>query len=209
MLMDFSDPATVEDVKKMSDKDIGGHSTVNFDHVPATSKVPAHARFSGNISIELPKNRPDVQRTGYAAFRSQDRPPTLFGKLLWNIDPYAYLALRIKSDGRKYFVNLQTESIIPTDIHQHRLYAKKPGDWETVLIRWNDFVRTNHGMVVEPQTELLRERVKSVGIGSIDRQVGPYDLSIEKIWATNDPEGKLEPDEDTPEGRRKEIEIAT
>ena len=73
----------------------------------------------------------------------------------------------------------------------YRLYAKRPGEWETVLIKWNDFVRTNHGMVVEPQTELLRERVKSIGIGSIDRQVGRYDLAIEKIWATNDPEGKL------------------
>lgn len=99
---------------------------------------------------------------------------------------YAYLALRIKSDGRKYFVNLQTDSIVPTDLHQHRLYARRPGEWETVLIQWNEFVRTNHGVVVEPQSELLRQKVRTVGISLIDRIPGPFDLSIERIWATNE-----------------------
>lgn len=109
----------------------------------------------------------------------------MFGKSLWNIDPYHYLALRIKSDGRKYFVNLQTESIVATDIHQHRLYARRPGEWETVLIKWNDFVRTNHGAVVEPQGEMLRQKLRTIGFGLTDRTPGPFDISIERIWATN------------------------
>lgn len=178
----------------MSDGDVGGFSRANLDWVPpqnATAKaLPSenkngHARFHGSISIELPANKPHVQRTGYAAWRTKDRAATIFGKSLWDIDPYAFLALRIKSDGRKYFVNLQTESIVPTDLHQHRLYARRPGEWETVLIKWNEFVRTNHGVVVEPQTELLRQKVRTVGIGLIDRVPGPFNISIERIWATN------------------------
>jgi NADH dehydrogenase [ubiquinone] 1 alpha subcomplex assembly factor 1 len=110
----------------------------------------------------------------------------VFGQSIWNIDPYVYLALRVKSDGRSYFVNVQTESVVPTDIHQHRLFVKKPGEWETVLIKWNDFVRTNHGFVVEPQTEIMRQKVKSVGVGLTDRIQGPFELCIERIWATND-----------------------
>lgn len=47
-------------------------------------------------------------------------------------------------------------------------------------------MRTNHGMVVEPQSEMLRQRVKSVGIGLIDRIPGPFDLSVERIWASNE-----------------------
>ena len=82
-------------------------------------------------------------------------------------------------------MNVQTESLVPTDLHQHRLYARRPGEWETVLIKWNEFVRTNHGVVVEPQAELLRQRVKTVGIGLIDRVPGPFELCIERIWATN------------------------
>lgn len=190
-LLDLRDPETRKQCKTISDADTGGFSKVNLDFIPKDGQNPAHARFHGSISTELPHNRPNIQRSGYAAWRSLDRPPTIFGKSLWNIDPYTYLGLRVKSDGRKYFVNVMTETIVPTDIHQHRLYTRQVGEWETVVIKWNEFVRTNHGLVVEPQTEMLRQRVKSIGIGLIDRVNGPYDLSIGRIWATNDPDGGL------------------
>lgn len=193
ILKSFHEPESLKTCKTLSDADLGGFSKVSFDWIPpVTSSKPlpsenknGNVRFHGTISTDLPVNRPDIQRSGYAAWRTLDMGATIFGKTLWNIDPYGYLALRIKSDGRKYFVNLQTESIVYTDIHQHRLYARRPGEWETVLIDWNEFVRTNHGMVVEPQTEMLRQKVRTIGIGLIDRVPGPYDLSIERIWATN------------------------
>ena len=169
----------------MSDADLGGFSSVSLEHVPQNASEPAHARFQGNISIDLPRNRPEVQRTGYAAWRNRDRPATIFGKSLWDLDPYAYLALRVKSDGRKYFVNVQSETIVYTDIHQHRLYTKRPGEWEIVLIKWSEFVRTNYGQVVEPQTEMMTQKVRTVGIGLTDRVPGPYNLAISKVWATN------------------------
>jgi len=80
---------------------------------------------------------------------------------------------------------VQTESVEPTDLRQHRLFAKSPGQWEMVLVRWNDFVRTNFGFVVEPQTELLRQKVTTVGIGLTDRVEGPFELCIERIWAAH------------------------
>jgi len=195
-LHSFGKPESITECKVMSDEDIGGFSEARLDWVPAertsaSSSAPAHtanghARFHGSVSTQLPSNRPEILRTGYAAWRTHDKPPTLFGRSLWNIDSYAYLGLRIKSDGRSYFVNVQTESVIPTDLHQHRLFAKRPGEWETVIIKWNDFVRTNHGAVVEPQTEILRQKVKSIGLGLTDRVPGPFELCIERIWATND-----------------------
>jgi NADH dehydrogenase [ubiquinone] 1 alpha subcomplex assembly factor 1 len=63
--------------------------------------------------------------------------------------------------------------------------------WETILLPFNSFVRTNHGLVVEPQTSIIRQRVKSVGIGLTDRVEGPYDLRIHRVWATN---GMSEPE---------------
>ncbi|KUI65663.1 Complex I intermediate-associated protein 30, mitochondrial [Cytospora mali] len=195
-LHSFRAQESMETCRPMSDADIGGFSKVNLDWIPpkaptksqsAADNPNGHARFHGTISIKLPKDILGVERSGYAAWRTLDRPPTLFGKSLWDIDPYAYLALRVKSDGRSYLVNIQTDSVVPTDLHQHRLFSRRPGEWETVLIKWNDFVRTNHGFVVEPQAEMLRRKVRTVGIGLTDRIPGPFDLSIERIWATNDP----------------------
>lgn len=213
-LIQFETPDSVERCKIMSDQtNFGGFSRASLTYAPGAEhrehegrilggagakaaategavaneeeEPPAHAVFKGSISTELPPNRNDVQRSGFAAFRTRDRGLSLFGKLLWDIDPYAYLALRIKSDGRKYFVNIQTESIVPTDIHQHLLPSYTPGQWETVTIPFSAFVRTNYGMVVEPQKEMLRQKVRSVGIGLTDRVPGPFELCIADVYATN------------------------
>lgn len=201
LLQDFRAPGSTDDCKLLSDQEIGGFSHSALDWVPSrqssssttisSQSNPArtgYARFHGTISTDLPKDKPKIQRTGFAAWRTPDQRPTFFGKSLWDIDPYSYLAMRVKSDGRSYFINLQTDSVVSTDLHQHRLFAKRPGEWETVFVKWNDFVRTNHGFVVEPQTEMLRSKVKSVGVGLTDRVTGPFELFIEKIWATNDVE---------------------
>lgn len=185
VLWDFANADAVKACADMSDRDIGGFSNANLEYVPQTASEPAHARFCGSISNKLPPHDNEIERTGYAAFRTEDRPPTMFGKSLWNVDSYNFLALRVKSDGRKYKVNVQTESLVYTDLHQHRLYIRKPGQWETVLIKWKDFVRTNHGMVVEPQSEMMREKVRTVGLGLTDRLAGPFDIRVSKIWATN------------------------
>ncbi|OAL05761.1 CIA30-domain-containing protein [Phaeosphaeriaceae sp. SRC1lsM3a] len=184
-LIEFAKPEDMEKCKRMSDQDIGGFSTANLDYHPVTQTEPAHARFHGKISTQLPQNQPHIQRTGYAGWRTLDRGSTIFGKSLWDVEMYNLMAIQFKSDGRKYFVNVQTESIVPTDIHQHLLHAKTPGQWEILLIRFAEFVRTNHGQVVEPQREMLTQKVRTVGMSLIDRIPGPYDLSIGKIWATN------------------------
>ena len=169
----------------MSDADMGGFSSVSLGIIPGTRSERPYARFHGSISTDLPRNRPQVHRTGYAGWRNKDRPASIFGKSLWDLDPYTFLALRVKSDGRKYFVNVQTESIVHTDLHQHRLHVREPGQWETVYINLNAFVRTNHGEVVEPQTELLRQKVRTIGVSLTDRVPGPFDLAISRIWASN------------------------
>lgn len=200
-LIRFEQEDAIDRCKLMSDADMGGFSKASLTHEPGNASAstqeealttplsadeqPPHALFKGRISTELPPNKPDIQRSGYAAWRTRDRGSSLFGKLLWDIDPYSFLALRIKSDGRKYFVNIQTESIVPTDLHQHLLPSYTPGEWETVTIPFSSFVRTNYGMVVEPQREMMRQKVRSVGIGLIDRVPGPFELCIADVWATN------------------------
>ncbi|KAK3658492.1 hypothetical protein LTR56_001903 [Elasticomyces elasticus] len=203
-LIKITTPETPSHCKVMSDQtNFGGFSRAALTYVPGAEHIdgeggtgrigggekegeePSHVLFKGSISTELPPNRPEVQRSGFAAWRTRDRGWWVFGKLLWDIDPYAYLALRIKSDGRKYFVNIQTESIVPTDLHQHLLPCYTPGEWETVTIPFSAFVRTSYGQVVEPQREMLRQKVRSVGVGLTDRVPGPFELCIADVYATN------------------------
>lgn len=208
-LIKFDTDDSLGRCKTICDSNMGGFSKAGLTYVPGSSHIenppskadgekagiissetdlePAHVLFKGSISTELPPNKPDIQRSGYAAWRTRDRGVSLFGRLLWDIDPFDYLALRIKSDGRRYFVNIQTDSIVATDLHQHLLPSSVPGEWETVTIPFNAFVRTNYGMVVEPQKEMLRQKVRSVGIGLTDRVTGPFELRIADIYATNRP----------------------
>ncbi|KAI5803387.1 complex I intermediate-associated protein 30-domain-containing protein [Peziza echinospora] len=180
-LATFHTPADLTETKLICDSDDSGFSSASLTFVPATPTDPPHALFKGHISLDLPPNRPDIQRSGYAAFRTIEPGWSIWGKQFWDIDPYTYLALRVKSDGSRYHVNLQTDGIVPTDIHQHRLVTERNGEWEDVYIPFHDFVRTNHGQVVRPR-DLLRSKVRTVGIGLIDRVPGPFELAIEKIW---------------------------
>ena len=57
-------------------------------------------------------------------------------------------------------------------------------------------MRTNHGVVVEPQREMLKQKIRTVGIALIDRIPGNFDLSIERIYATNKEEEELFKEDD-------------
>lgn len=192
-LMKMDKKERLDELKLMGDWQSAGFSKGSLTWHPAAAKDPAHVRFKGTISTELPPSRPDIQRSGYAAFRTTDLGRTLFGEWFWDVDQYEYLALKVKSDGRRYHLNIQSDSLISTDIHQHRLYAQKPAEWETIVVRFTDFVRTNYGMPVEPQSEIMKNKLKTVGIGLIDRLPGSYDISVAEIYATNSATGDMEP----------------
>ncbi|KAF1811077.1 CIA30-domain-containing protein [Eremomyces bilateralis CBS 781.70] len=202
-LVYFDTPQALTDCKTMCDSEIGGYSNVDFKFIPGSASEPAHARFRGHISTELPKENLSVINSGYAGWRTTDPKWNMFNSGIYDIDPYRYIALRVKSDGGHYFVNIQTESIVPTDLHQHRLYARRPGQWETILIRTGEFVRTNHGAIMEPQSEMMKDRVRSIGISSI-KVPGPFELCISRVWATNIADRNATGDEEMDAMRRRQ-----
>ncbi|KAG0168379.1 hypothetical protein DFQ30_004840 [Apophysomyces sp. BC1015] len=161
------------------DKDIGGFSNASIEITPENTGL-----FHGSISLELPSNR-EIQQSGYAAVRSKPQPSSMFGTPCWDTSLFRYLAMRVRGDRRKYFVNIQTDGVIATDVYQHRLFLRDPGNWETVMIPFRDFILTNNGMIQEQQIEMFREKVKTVGFSLQDRQDGPFKLEIEWIKAMN------------------------
>lgn len=194
-IVDFTRPNELANILVRSDQELGGYSTAALDLVEENDK-PSYGHFHGVLNLDLPRNRPDIVQSGYAMFRTRDLPAgnpllSLFNGNsqygsggYWDWESCTHLMLKVKGDRRKYFVNIQAESALPTDIYQHRLFLKTPGQWETVLVPLKDFILTNWGIIQEQRT-INTAMVKTVGIGLIDKQYGPFSLYIDSIKAIN------------------------
>lgn len=100
----------------------------------------------------------------------------------WDTSLFRFLSLRVKGDDRRYYINVQTDSLDPIELWQHRLFLRTPGQWETVLIPWSDFLRTRNGRISYKKFDGMdRERVKTVGASLIERKEGPYCLHVAEI----------------------------
>ncbi|KAJ2004639.1 hypothetical protein H4R26_002402 [Coemansia thaxteri] len=164
---------------KGSDKDIGGFSSVWLDVTRA-----GHARFHGYISQTLPEDR-RFKRSGYAMVRTCDPQANILNTGCWDSSLFRYLALRVKADRRKYFVNLKSDTLINTDIYQHLLPVRTPGRWETVVIPFNMFTLTSNGVIVASQPSMASTQMETVGLSISDRQEGPFSLEFAWIKAFN------------------------
>ncbi|KAG0705726.1 complex I intermediate-associated protein CIA30 [Suillus ampliporus] len=181
------------------DADIGGTSTVHLelDESPGRNKgsgSKATGRFWGDMRLDVRSELQGRIRGGYAGFRSQPRP-TLFGEMVNDVSNHQFLALRLRLGGdprlrNSYFVNLQTDGPITTDLWQHRLYFQRnDGGWEDVFIPFENFILTNTGELVQYQIAMMRERIRTVGIsllGGNSGVSGSYDLGIDSVRAVNE-----------------------
>ncbi|KEP49302.1 complex I intermediate-associated protein CIA30 [Rhizoctonia solani 123E] len=184
---------TAQDIQQFalgSDSDLGGHSTAHLDHHP-----DGYARFWGDMRLDVKAGLEGKLRPGYAGFRNKARSrPTLFGQIYDDLSLYKYLALRVKAAGEphtrnSFFVNIQTDGPIQTDLWQHRLYFQTDGEWEDISIPLSDFVMTNQGDLVQNQVKMMREKVRTIGIsilGGKSRTQGKYELGVESIRAVNE-----------------------
>lgn len=210
VLFTFNSPEDIQQFATGCDSDIGGTSTVNFTLDESTERNDnigklATGRFWGDMRLEVKHGLEGKLRGGYAGFRNKIRP-TLFGDLTEDVSSHQYLALRLKLEGdpsthNSYFVNIQTDGPILTDLWQHRLYFQRnDGSWEDIFIPFNNFVRTNSGEMSAEQIEMYRERVRSIGIsllGGNSGAAGHYELGIDSISIVNDediPQTLLAPD---------------
>ncbi|KAI0749841.1 complex I intermediate-associated protein CIA30 [Daedaleopsis nitida] len=201
LLYTFNTREDIEGCDTGCDADVGGTSNVNFALDETTSKAthPEKSHSASEINIERPSGkfwgemrlgvRSGLEgriRGGYAGFRSKPRN-TLFGEMTEDVSNHEFLALRVRALGHprtrnSYFVNLQTDGPITTDLWQHRLFFRRDdGGWEDVFIPFKDFVLTNTGELVADQVEMYRERVRTIGISLL----GNYELGIDSIRAVN------------------------
>jgi NADH dehydrogenase [ubiquinone] 1 alpha subcomplex assembly factor 1 len=163
-LFTFNRREDVENCALGSDADIGGYSTVHLDldETKETNESigkPATAKFWGHMKLDVKPQLQGKVRAGYAGFRNRvramghlfwqrrviahwfsQRRPTLFGEMMEDVSLHDYLALRVRLGGHpqsrhSYFVNIQTDGAITTDLWQHRLYFNRDdGGWEDIFV---------------------------------------------------------------------------
>ncbi|GAA5907795.1 hypothetical protein JCM6882_004560 [Rhodosporidiobolus microsporus] len=189
-LLAFRTPEDIQQYALGCDADLGGKSTVALDLGPE-----GKGRFYGRLSNDLnPGRRKEgvIERGGYAGFRNKQRT-SFFGTQTWDTSLHDFLRLRVKSsgDGMRYFVNIQTDGPVRSDLFQHRLWLPQPAsdsaphEWTDVLIPFDDFALTNSGDMSGQQLEMLRTGVRTVGISVLGPLEGRYELGIDSIDAVS------------------------
>jgi len=198
-LFTFNSRAVLQQFATGCDADIGGLSTVHLDLDEseahnASIQRPATAKFWGEMSLGVKPGLEGKIRAGYAGFRNKHRP-TLFGEMMEDVSHHRYLALRLRLGGdprtrNSYFVNIQTDGPVTSDLWQHRLFFRRSdGGWEDIFIPFENFVLTNSGELASQQITMYREKVRTFGIsllGGNSGFAGKYELGIDSMRAVNE-----------------------
>lgn len=161
LLTDFSDASVAKQWVSVNDNVMGGISEGGFRISEDNTLV-----FSGNLSLE--------NRGGFTSIRT--RPKDL------NLDGYDTIALRLKGDGRIYYINLMNSSRSAASSYRAPIKTKKD-NWQEVRISLKDFVYTSFGRIVARAAPLKAKDVQSLGITLADKKEGPFRLELSWIRA--------------------------
>ncbi|KAI5453834.1 hypothetical protein NCC49_005644 [Naganishia albida] len=186
----------LKDFATGSDKDIGGQTECTLD-----VDENGDGRFWGELRREVRGEWRGKVRGGYAGFRNKALP-SLFGTLHHDLSLYTHLALTIRPSGesqtwRHWFVNIQTDGPVRSDLFQHRLPLPSPSNtaaankWQTIHIPLSSFVLTNSGALSETQITMLKNKVRTVGFSILGSERGKFELGIRKVEAVRRDEDEL------------------
>jgi NADH dehydrogenase [ubiquinone] 1 alpha subcomplex assembly factor 1 len=101
--------------------------------------APGTALFSGTLSLSLQPTEQHVVRSGYCAMRAKV-PMDL------HLHGFEGLAMRIKTDGRTYRVNFQTDGWNPHDLYMG--FIKAPANqWVEAELAFKHCMLTSRGYV--------------------------------------------------------------
>jgi len=121
--------------------------------------------FAGNLSLE--------NNGGFSSIRSPQRKEGFGG--------FTGLALRIRGDGRQYYVNLHTTSRMTAGAWRATLPSVR-GQWKEARIPFSSFAWTLFGRRV-PAAALNPAAIRSIGFTIADKKAGPFKLEVDWIKA--------------------------
>eukprot|EP00924_Labyrinthula_sp_SR-Ha-C_P005312 augustus_masked-scaffold_1-processed-gene-27.11-mRNA-1 protein AED:1.00 eAED:1.00 QI:0/-1/0/0/-1/1/1/0/198 len=163
-----------------TDKIIGGYSEVNLEFSEKS------LQFSGVVDTKIPEQKTvrgdfdKIIRSGFSACKYT------VPNHLQDLTNYPNLSIRLKSDGKRYKVNVIPESYVGDDLYQGYLeipdlYVNK---WVSVSLPFESFVLLGGGKVKALQRALDYNQIQSIGFSIDEGQEGPFSLQVSIIKAT-------------------------
>lgn len=159
----FGEDGVEQDWISVNDTVMGGVSTGQA-RVTEEKKLA----FTGTISLE--------NNGGFASIRTKPADLSLTG--------FDTIALRVKGDGRMYWVDLRSTSIFPAASYRARMETIKD-EWCEVRIPLKTFEFSAFGKPLRWAGEIDAGAVQSVGLTLYDQKDGPFKLEVEWIRAEN------------------------
>ncbi len=173
---DFSDAAVAKKWLSVNDDVMGGVSEGGLRITDDKT-----LEFSGKISLE--------NQGGFASIRT--RPEDL------GLDGYDTIALRVKGDGRTYYLDLRTSTLFAAASYRAPLKTQKDA-WQEVRVPLKDFEFAAFGRRIATADLLEASKVQSIGFTLADKQAGPFRLEVawirgEKGAAADGPPAAAQP----------------
>ena len=174
-----------------SDREHGGFSDGALEAVSeesaafrgSTSLVIDDARAEASTHV-APEDGRGATKTGWCAMR------TAVSRERWELEDFHALRLRLRPDGRRYALNLQSEGILGDDIDRgadlfqvHLPVPPTTGEWLELDLPFGLFQLTWRGYVQSAQYAVNRNRLTHVGLIVADGDEGPFSLEIGEIGA--------------------------
>lgn len=124
------------------------------------------AVFDGEVSL--------AYGGGFASVRTRPAPVDL--------SAFAGIALRVRGDGKRYDLNLRTDSAFDGLYYKARFETPK-GEWTDIRLPFAAFAPTYRGRVVGGAPPLDPAKIASFGLMISDKQAGPFRLELRTVSA--------------------------
>lgn len=173
-----------------SDKTIGGRSEVFLK----MGKNNQSALLYGSLSCEPPQDG-ESSCSGYCAMVSRIPRGPFDMKRSFDWSQFNTLYLRVRGDGRPWMVNIREDTNIvhkKDQMYSYFLFTRGGPYWQEVKIPFSKFFFSNKGRIRDVQSQLLLDKISSIGLTLADKVDGPFFLEIDFIGVLNDPAHKEE-----------------
>ncbi len=161
VLFDFQAADAARDWQTVNDNVMGGVSKGGF-----RLGGKGALTFSGTLSLE--------NNGGFSSIRSRRKPTDL--------SDYAGLAIRVRGDGRTYWLTVYTDVRIPAGSHRVT-FRTQPGRWQEIRVPFKSLRATSFGRELPLVPPPDPAKIQSVGFLLADKKVGPFRLDVDWIRA--------------------------